>query len=92
MSSGRRHIAVTGRVQGVGFRYHVVQLARQLGLVGYVRNTPTGVAIEVEGDIQNMKSFLISLEARPPRQASIQSFEVTSRPLRGDKDFYIDET
>lgn len=33
---------VTGRVQGVGFRYFVVQRARELGARGWVRNLPNG--------------------------------------------------
>lgn len=45
------HIIVKGLVQGVGFRWFVEREAQKLGLVGYVRNLPTGqVEIEVEGD------------------------------------------
>lgn len=45
------HIIVKGLVQGVGFRWFVEREAKKLGLVGYVRNLPTGqVEIEVEGD------------------------------------------
>ena len=34
------HIVVTGRVQGVGFRYFTVRQAQDLGLCGWVRNLP----------------------------------------------------
>lgn len=33
---------VSGRVQGVGFRYFVLRQARSVGLRGYVRNLPDG--------------------------------------------------
>ena len=35
-------LVITGRVQGVSFRYHTMMRARQLGLSGYVRNLPDG--------------------------------------------------
>lgn len=38
----RAHVFVTGRVQGVGFRYSTVDTASQLGLTGWVRNLPDG--------------------------------------------------
>ncbi len=43
-------IKVTGRVQGVGFRYSTLNEAKKLGLTGYVKNMPDGsVKIEAEG-------------------------------------------
>jgi len=36
------HIVVTGRVQGVGFRYFTMRQAQDLGLCGWVRNLPDG--------------------------------------------------
>ncbi len=42
---------VTGRVQGVGFRYFVVREARRLGLAGYAMNMSDGsVEVRAEGD------------------------------------------
>ena len=46
----RRAIAVSGIVQGVGFRPFVYDLATRLGLNGFVRNQTGGVLIEVEGE------------------------------------------
>jgi acylphosphatase len=36
----RRHVVVTGRVQGVGFRWNARSRASELGLTGWVRNLP----------------------------------------------------
>ena len=38
----RKHIVVTGLVQGVGFRYFTVTQARRLGVQGWVRNCRDG--------------------------------------------------
>ena len=44
------HAIVRGRVQGVGFRYWVLEQARAQGLKGWVRNCPDGtVEVEAEG-------------------------------------------
>ena len=44
-----RHLIVTGRVQGVGFRPFVNRLADQLNLTGWVRNQAGQVEIWLEG-------------------------------------------
>jgi acylphosphatase len=36
------HLEVRGRVQGVGFRWYIVEKAEQLKLAGWVRNRPDG--------------------------------------------------
>lgn len=51
MVVARRYL-VSGRVQGVGFRFFVEHVARQEGVSGYVRNLPDGrVEALVEGDV-----------------------------------------
>ncbi|MBL8016512.1 MAG: acylphosphatase, partial [Ignavibacteria bacterium] len=43
-------IVVSGRVQGVGFRYFIARYASELGLTGYAKNLFTGeVEIIAEG-------------------------------------------
>lgn len=38
----RVRVTIAGRVQGVGFRFHAQQMARSLGIAGWVRNLPDG--------------------------------------------------
>jgi acylphosphatase len=48
-----RRFYVTGRVQGVGFRYFTQDVAVREGVTGYVRNLPDGrVEALVEGDLE----------------------------------------
>lgn len=47
----RIHVAVRGRVQGVGFRWFVREAGRELGLSGWVCNRPDGsVEVAAEGN------------------------------------------
>ena len=51
----RLHLIVSGRVQGVGFRFSAYDEASDLGLAGWVRNLPGGeVEIVAEGRRENL--------------------------------------
>ena len=57
---------VTGRVQGVGFRYYADHVAEQLGVVGTVRNTVDGgIEAIAEGDEAHLHQFLAALRHGP---------------------------
>ncbi|MBA2304379.1 MAG: carbamoyltransferase HypF [Acidobacteria bacterium] len=86
----RREIAIGGIVQGVGFRPFVYGLASRLSLNGFVRNTPRGVLIEVEGDPGALAAFERELRTNPPPLASIDQLVAASLPVRGDAGFSID--
>ncbi len=79
-----RRLVVQGTVQGVGFRPFVYRLASSLGLSGRVRNTPSGVEIEVEGAAGALDAFLRGLEKQAPPLASITSIVQESLPAAGD--------
>lgn len=60
----RYHMIVSGRVQGVGFRYFCVMNAQQLGLSGSVRNMENGmVEIFVQGEEAAIDEFIAIIKA-----------------------------
>ena len=53
----------SGRVQGVGFRYQTLQLAKGFEVSGFVRNLPDGrVHLEAEGDKAEVEAFVAEIE------------------------------
>lgn len=59
-------IHLIGIVQGVGMRYHIKDLARNMGLAGYVQNTPDGrVKCMVQGDRAKLELFVTALKNAP---------------------------
>ena len=55
----------TGRVQGVGFRYHTLQVAKEFELSGFVRNLADGrVELQAEGDETEVRAFVAEVEDR----------------------------
>jgi len=55
----------TGRVQGVGFRYTTLQVAKEFEISGYVSNLPDGrVHLEVEGRAAEVAAFVTAVEER----------------------------
>ncbi len=62
----RVHLTLTGRVQGVGFRYFAHRVAQRLNLGGWVRNLPNGsVEVEVEGPRAALEAFAAEMERGP---------------------------
>ena len=60
-------LIVTGRVQGVGFRWHVLREAQALDLTGAVWNRPDGsVEIQAEGERSRLEEFIEAVRPGPP--------------------------
>ncbi|HXV77773.1 MAG TPA: TrmH family RNA methyltransferase [Candidatus Polarisedimenticolaceae bacterium] len=71
---------VSGRVQGVGFRYHVLRAARNLGVRGDVRNLPDGrVELRVRAPRELLSDLLRAVREGPPA-ARVESVERVSLP------------
>lgn len=87
----RQRIFITGRVQGVGFRPGVYQLAKRVGLCGFVFNDTRGVTIEVQGEESDIAEFTALLRgAEGPAAAEIKGFEAVDIAVAADaKDFEI---
>jgi len=85
----RLMIHIQGIVQGVGFRPFVYNLARRLQLGGWVLNNSQGVQLEIEGNNENVATFLAELRISAPPLAVIDEVIVTQCPLQGQHDFHI---
>ena len=84
------HIKIHGIVQGVGFRPFVHRLVREHGLAGSIRNTSSGVELELEGERAALEAFVRSLPERAPRLALIEQIETEyGLPPRGVTGFQI---
>ncbi len=63
----RRRVVVSGRVQGVGFRWSAATEAERLGVSGSIRNLQEGfVEAEISGDAEAVKHFTEWLRVGPP--------------------------
>lgn len=82
-------IIISGRVQGVGFRYFASHKAEECRISGWVKNTPQGyVEIEAEGKSTDIELFTDWIKIGPAR-AFIGSVSVTEIPPAGYKSFVI---
>jgi acylphosphatase len=60
------HVRISGRVQGVGFRWFVREEARRLGLSGWVTNLPSGeVEVRASGEDRSVDRLRRALEVGP---------------------------
>jgi acylphosphatase len=65
--SGIHHAEVffSGRVQGVGFRYQTLQVAKEFEVSGWVANLPDGrVQLEAEGRAEEVVQFIAAVQER----------------------------
>lgn len=80
---------ISGRVQGVGFRWWTRQTAQELGLTGTVRNLPDGrVEVHVVGAPSSVATFRKQLEIGPPGAVVRRLIETPATPHLPD-DFRI---
>jgi acylphosphatase len=89
MSGSSLHVLVSGRVQGVAFRYYAQDRAVELGLTGWVRNLSDGrVELRIQGAADALESMTDWLHRGPPA-ARVRSVVVSEHPAEGFQGFQI---
>lgn len=89
MSETARHVLVSGRVQGVAFRWYAKERADALGLAGWIRNLDDGrVETRFEGGSEAVEAMLEWLRAGPPA-ARVRGTDVREVPVEGHRDYAI---
>ena len=85
-----RRFIVSGRVQGVGFRYFTQDAARREGLHGYVQNRDDGsVEAVAEGDSESLERFERALR-RGPSRSRVENVVIDEvNPDQGSGGFHI---
>ncbi len=86
----RMRAYASGRVQGVGFRYHVREVAARFRVTGFVRNLHDGsVEIEAQGLPDEVARFLAEAGKGPPG-SRVTGFQVEpAAAIAGEKTFRI---
>lgn len=87
--TARYHLVFSGRVQYVGFRLEIQQLALRLGLTGWIKNLENGdVEMEIQG-MNNRIDFLLNFMNSLIRIKINRMEKDTVRVLEQEKEFRI---
>ena len=86
----RAHILVSGIVQGVFFRANTAEKAKELSLLGWVKNLPDGrVEAVFEGEKEKIEEIIDWLKSHPG-MSKVEKVEVDWQEAKGDfEDFEI---
>lgn len=83
------NITISGRVQGVGFRYYARSVARYMSISGFVRNLPNNnVYIEAEGDDKQLDEF-VNWCRNGPDNARVNNVSIISGDVKKFEGFEI---
>ena len=71
-----RHLQISGRVQGVGFRFYAQRKAQELGVTGWVRNRRDGsVEVMAQGAPEAVEA-MIAWARRGPASAAVSEVRI----------------
>lgn len=87
----RAHVFISGKVQGVNFRWNTKRKAKKQELTGWVKNLPDGrVEVVLEGEKENVEQMIGWIKKGGPSFAKVKNLEVSKGDYRGEfKDFEI---
>jgi len=89
-TAARRYV-ISGRVQGVGFRFFAERIARELGVRGYVKNLETGsVEVYAVGSQATLEEFKQRL-ARGPLSARVAGVEESEESVDANSTRFLIE-
>src|SRR5258706_5111879 len=77
-----KHLVISGRVQGVGFRYSMSDEAERLGVTGWVRNRRDGTVEAVIDGAPDAVEGSLACARRGPRGANVTEVHVSEIPER----------
>jgi acylphosphatase len=77
-----KRVIFEGRVQGVGFRYTVMELARGFDVCGWVKNLPDGsVELQAMGEAGELEAFIREIVEESPVARGIKACHSKTIPL-----------
>lgn len=71
-----KHLRISGRVQGVGYRYYMARAAREYGVTGWVRNRTDGSVEAVICGTPEAIELMIVWARRGPDRAAVTQVEI----------------
>ncbi|HEY9611326.1 acylphosphatase [Allocoleopsis sp.] len=86
----RAHVFVSGRVQGVGYRYSTMDEASRLGVNGWVRNVPDGRVEAVFEGSKKVVEEMIGWCQKGSRGALVKEMAVEYEQPKGLRGFKIE--
>ena len=85
----RRRLLISGRVQGIGYRYSCRRVAESAGVSGWCRNLPDGrVEACFEGDPAAVE-WAVAWCRSGPSSAIVTSVDVTPETPQGERGFRL---
>ncbi len=86
-----KYLKISGRVQGVGYRYFTLQNARELGVAGWVKNMRDGTVEVVLSGSEDQVAGMIDRLKKGPFSAKVTSIKELDTPQQEDdfQDFSI---